>query len=370
MNDFSPSHQAAKKRPDILNKVNAREADRLERTLGWWFKLTMPPRPEVNASFVRREADRRARLLSIIGLFYLTFLLLVLGPSFYATTASLYSDAISIVLILCALAANKMGKGLLGSALVVLTFQSGLVLSILSSSPLDLNNIPLYDIFVIGELIAVSVLPVRGVFLLAILDSLFIIGDLLYQPHSQALAAILHQQFVLVVARPVIIQISVAAVLALWVSSTTRANERANRAEMVATVEHALAEQHAIAEQEKQELETSIQQLIQAHVDATNAQVNARIPYPSAKVLWPLVGVLNSLWTRLQQSQHNEQVLQRLKEAITFYTETIRQATSTPQKPLSLKQSGTDLDVLMLFVKRLHEASLGVGALRRRGGDN
>jgi hypothetical protein len=366
MSNFLPVNEAATQGPEFLDKVDRRETDWLGRTFGWWFKLTMPPGPEKGASFVKREANRRARLLSVIGLFYFTFLLLVLVPSFFSTRAALYANLFSYGMIICALVANRLGKVKTGSIILVLLIESGLVLSITAANPLDVADTPLYDIFIIGELIAVSLLPIQGVFIFAILNSAFIIGDLLYQPHSLALAMVLQKQLIVVIARPVCIQLIVAAVLSLWVNSTMKANERANRAEMVATVEHALAEQHAIAEKEKQELETSIQQLVQAHVDATNGQINARIPYPSSKVLWPLVGVFNSLWTRLQHSQYNERALQQLKEAISSYSATLHQAAEVPQSPLVLQRSGTDLDALILSVKKLHESSLKIGISQRK----
>ena len=88
MSNFLPVNEAATKGPEFLDKVDRRETDWLARTFGWWFKLTMPPGPEKGASFVKREANRRARLLSIIGLFYFTFLLLVLVPSYFSTRAA------------------------------------------------------------------------------------------------------------------------------------------------------------------------------------------------------------------------------------------------------------------------------------------
>src|ERR1041385_7988356 len=110
MNNFLPPNEATTNGPDFLNKVERRETDWLERTFGWWFHLTMPPRAEKGASFVRRESDRRARLLSIIGLFYFTFLLLVLIPAFFAGGAAFYSALFSFGMIVCALVANRLGK--------------------------------------------------------------------------------------------------------------------------------------------------------------------------------------------------------------------------------------------------------------------
>lgn len=354
------------RRSSFLRQVTADDNNWFERPFGWWFRLTMPSRVEKGGRLIQRDAVRRARLLSTIGLFYLAFLLLVLPAAFFASRVSLYSILFSGVIVAAILIMNRQGKIKLGSILIVLVFECSLLLSIIMSNPLDLTDMPLYDIFVIGELIAVSLLTIRSVFVLAGINSAFIVGDLLFQSHTQVLEAALQTQLILLIVRPICIQFAVITVLSLWVHNTFKANSRANRAEMIATIEHTLAAQHTIAEHEKQELESSIQQLIQAHVDATNKQLNARIPYPPAKVLWPLVGVFNSLWIRLQHSQYNEAELLQLKLAIAELSEAVQHASLTPQLPLELKRSGTDIDLLAISVKKLHDAAREPGFLHTR----
>ncbi len=165
MNDSLSTNEAGSQQPEFLNKVNLNDKDWLERTFGWWFRLTMPPRPEKGASFVKREADRRARLLSTIGLFYLAFFSPCPPSSiFHNPDRTLLKLFFYLHGDLC-LSSHKLGKVKIGSSLLVLVFESGLVLSILSAGQLGLTDIPLYDIFIMGELIAVSLLPIQGVFI-------------------------------------------------------------------------------------------------------------------------------------------------------------------------------------------------------------
>jgi|SRR5581483_7609903 len=330
--------------------------DWLDRVLGWWYKFTAPPRARADATFLERESDRKARLASTIGFVYLLLLVIVSPAVLTAQFAAIISYLISIAIIICALIANKAGKTTITSILLVLMFESGLASSIMAIKPLDATDVQLYDLFIVGELLAVSLLPVYSVFILALVNSVFVTVDLFYLPHTHTLAAILQQQGSAVLIRPIAIQIITACVTALWVYTSSKANERANRAEMIATLEHDMAEQRLVFEKEKQELEDSIQQLVQAHVDAKNGQIDARIPYPPAKVLWPLVGVVNSLWVRLQGAEQTERSMQQLEQAISSYTDVLQQATQFPQQPLTWKRTGTRLDPLILAIKTIHES--------------
>jgi len=127
---------------------------------------------------------------------------------------------------------------------------------------------------------------------------------------------------------------------------------------MVATLEHTISEQRALIEHEKQELEESIRQLIQAHVDAANGQLLSRVTYPPAKSLWPLVGAMNSLWARLQHTQQIEYELQLLRRAIAYYIERMQQnSIGSGQPSVPFVRTGTSLDQLMLAVKALYSTA-------------
>jgi len=60
------------------------------------------------------------------------------------------------------------------------------------------------------ELLAVSLLPSRSVFLVAIANSAVILGSLLYEPHTLVLANDLQTQFIPVMIRPIALQFIVA----------------------------------------------------------------------------------------------------------------------------------------------------------------
>ncbi len=330
--------------------------DWLDRIFGWWYRFTTPSRSSTRATYIERAKYQKSRLTSTIAFLYLLLLAISAPGSFSQPGPTVISYLLSIIVCIISLIVNRLGKTTLAGILLVVVFEAGMIVSILSFLPLDTPNLSLYDLFIIGELLAASLLPVLSIFIIAFLNSAFIIADILYQPHTQALGRFLGKDSAAAIAVPLGMQILVAGVVALWVYSSSHANERANRAQMLAMLEHSVSTQLETENKEKQELEKSIQLLVQEHVNATNGRFIAHISYPPVKALWPLVGVINSLWTRLQHSEQNDRELTRLRQAISMSTEQIHHASSLPQEPLKLSQTGTDVDLLIIAVKTLQSA--------------
>ncbi len=341
--------------PDALV---AQEPERQSGLVHWWYQHTAPPRPPANATLVRREADRKARLLSIVAFFFMLTLLLFLPASFFMPFFTPLAVIFAMAATLISLVLNRAGKTTAGGVVITMGAEIALTSVILMFRPMGAADIQLYDLYVLIILLAVSLLPPRYIFLFAVAHCAFITGDMLVQPHTQALADSLRTQLIPAIARPVGLQLLSASVTYIWVRSATRAIERANRAELVAKLEHTISEERAIVEREKQEMDESIQQLIRAHVDAANGQLTGRIPYPPAKALWPLVGAINSLWVRSQRAQQLEQEHQQLQQAIAYYVDLMRKNASAPgQATLPLVRTGTSLDQLLLAIKAHYSSS-------------
>ncbi|HLZ56658.1 MAG TPA: hypothetical protein VKR06_06895 [Ktedonosporobacter sp.] len=356
------SDNSEAQQPWSPTEIVEQESDRESGLAQLWYGLTAPPRPPVNASFVRREADRKARLLSSVAFFFLLTLLLFFPACFFMPTITPIADAFAMLGAVIALLFNRVGRTTTGGIIMVLGAEIALASVILGIRPLSPAGIQLYDLYVIIILLAVSLLPPRSVFVFAVIHSIFTAVDLSLGIHPQtaALAQDLQIQTQLLPAlvRPIGLQLIVSGVAYIWVRSATRAIERANRAEMVAMLEHTISEQRAFIEHEKEELEESIQQLIQAHVDATKGQLVSRISYPSAKPLWPLVGAMNALWARLQHTQQIEHELHLLRQAISYYTQLIQKnAPGSGPAALPLVRTGTDLDQFIVALRKLYSTS-------------
>jgi hypothetical protein len=322
---------------------------------GWWHRLTVAERPAARASYAQRETHRRAILFSTISFFLLILLIAFLPATLFMPPHVIYLDSALIVCDIIALFfLNKAGRTNIASVFLIASAEVVLSGVIIFIRPLDATVIQLYDLFIIIELLAVSFLPVTSIFFLAGLHSVFISVDLILQNKTADIALLVNTQLLPMLIRPIGLQFMVAGVVFLWVRSATQATARAKRVEMIARMEHRMAVQRQEATQEKQELEESIQQLVKAHVDVSQGQLVGRVAYPPAKVLWPLVGVLNSLWTRLQRSQQHERELQQLKQAIVSSAEYIQGMAGPGQLP-HIPRTGTDLDQVFLSVKTLAE---------------
>ena len=190
---------------------------------------------------------------------------------------------------------------------------------------LDVANLPVFDVLIVSELIAVSLLPAVSVFPIALINILFIIAVILFQPHTPALSMLLASGMALdVIAQPIALQIIVALVTYLWVRSAQRAIARADRAEEIAELQRREAER-------SHQLETGIQQLLQTQVRAANGDLTARTNLSQDNLLWKVGVSLNMLLTRLQKSgreasraEYENQQLRREVARLTEYVSEVR----------------------------------------------
>ncbi|MBV8694282.1 MAG: type IV pili methyl-accepting chemotaxis transducer N-terminal domain-containing protein [Ktedonobacteraceae bacterium] len=118
-----------------------------------------------------------------------------------------------------------------------------------------------------------------------------------------------------------------------------RSIERADRAEEVTRLEHAIAEQ-------KRQLDIDIEQILKTHVCVANGDFTARAPLTKDHMLWQIASALNNLLTRLQRASRAEQELQQIHMESTRLVEAIRRAKKGehPHWPLP---SGTLLDPII-----------------------
>jgi hypothetical protein len=186
----------------------------------WWYTLTAIPELGEEIDPIRCEAIRKSRLLSMIVFFLLmTFVMFAPVCLFLPNHYVIVADLSMLVISVLALILNRADKTLLAGRLLVLTFEAALVMVVFTTMPLDSLNIQLYELFIFGELLAVSLLNARSVFFIALFNSLFIIASLLYQPQIRTLSLDLQIQFWPILVLLVSIQLLVAGVTYFWVST-------------------------------------------------------------------------------------------------------------------------------------------------------
>jgi hypothetical protein len=306
----------------------------------WWYQWTAVSEPPASASFLKREEARKARLLSTILLFFLPTLVIVLPTTFFMPIIyARFADLALIAAATISLFLNRVGRVTIAALVLVVGFEAALTLVVLTTNPLDATVFQVYDLYAMVELFAASLLPVRSVFVIAACNSTFFWVDLLYQKATPTLAPDVTQQFLPIVSRPIILEFIVAAVSFLWVSSATKAIMRADRAEMVINLEHALVDQ-------KRALEEGVAQILQTHVEIANGNLNARAPLNQNNSLWQIARALNILLVRLQRAAAGERDLHRVEQAVTQCVSIIQHA-DEEQQSARLPFTHTAIDPLI-----------------------
>lgn len=311
-----------------------------------WYRLTAISEVTESAPFAERERVRQSQLTSFVLLFY-TVMVVSLVPvcflvmSIYPTYIWLMLGLVSICIV--ALVLNSRGFIITAGIIVNIGSFTALTLAIFSTVPLDATTLQAYDMYVVVELLAVSLLPPRSVFIAFLASVASILTTLIYMPLTTVLEQDLESRFFLIVARPLGTLLLVAGAAYILASTMTEAIKRAGQAEMIAKLEHELLEQ-------RQEVDGDIQQLLKTHVEIANGNLNARAPLAQDSVLWQIARALNTLLVRFQRASQAEQELHRMEQAIDHSVNSIQQADAYQQKPV-LQFTRTPLDRIIVALQ-------------------
>jgi hypothetical protein len=316
-----------------------------------WYALTAIPEVPAHADFARREAVRKSRLTSSV-LFFFTIMVVALLPACFLAPYPSYFwlDLGLACACIVGLALNRRGYTVAAGVLVNLAGFLALTIALFSTIPFDETTLQGYDMYVIVELLAVSLLPMRSIFLAAALSAACIIVTLFTMQHTATLDADLHSRLLIIVARPIGTLFLVAGVAYILASTMAAAIERAGRAELVARLQREIAErEHALAEQ-KRELDVGIQQILRTHVAVANGDWNARAPLTQDNVLWQIARALNTLLVRFQRAAQAERELRRVEQVVAYYVENLQQA-EEEQRTLVLPLAHSPLDPLVVALQ-------------------
>ncbi len=346
--------------------------------LYWWYFLTAPPEAPANAPLDQREASRRGHLASVV-LFFVLLLVLPAIPSAIGNPVLSVTLTLVIIMDIMALILNRNGKTNLAGILVVISIEIGLATSILSvSGGVGASNLPMLDLMVQAECVAVSLFIPGSVFFVAIINSIFFIFLLNFTPITPELAHLMKTDGSRIISSPIILQVIVAIVTYLWVSSANKAIQRADRAEEIAALEQREIERQQQEIEQRQQLDAGIQLIMQTHVQVANGDFSARAPLGRDNILWRISYSLNNLLARLQsynqmlsqyknlQEKNNylqqelentlaaRSELQRTRKAAERLVESLKHTTNgSLSAPLSL-HSGTVIDHVIDQLSNAH----------------
>lgn len=312
---------------DTNNSVNDLQRSSMNTPLRWWYSVSGPADAPENASFLVREQIRRSRVASllILGVMFATLLLvsiiIAVSPATFVLPQTLIVTAIGIVCCLCAIPLNRRGRITAVGVLLIIAVDvvvGGVILS--ERSGLDPLFLSMFDLLVVAELIAASLLSPTSVFSIALLNLVLVIMDINLQPHSMMWMQMIgsEQLSYSLILRPAILYFVVAAVAYLWVKSALNALRRADRAELIAKLERRDAER-------TQQIEEAVEQILAVHVRVANGDLNARASVYQNRMLWQVGLALNNLLSRFKSSTQSERYLQRVQKEVTDLRQVLRQ---------------------------------------------
>lgn len=232
-------------------------------------------------------------------------------PGAILSKSPLDIGAIMLGILLCMIAMllNRLGWVMLVSILIIAVVDLGCGLMLLASPMgLDVSSMPVFDVLILSELIAASLLPARSVFVVATCNVLFTIGAIILMPHTPEMQMLLSSSMAYnVLIQPLCLQVIVAVVMYVWVHNTLKADVRAESAEVI--IESRITKM----EQQQQQLQLGIDQLLETVKQACNGNPTARINVERDNTLWHLSTALNILLARLQRLRGIEEENQRLQ---------------------------------------------------------
>lgn len=316
----------------------------------WWYRYTAPAIPSTtNISLEAREIVRQGRLTSIV-----IFILFFLNFGSIPSAISGLNKALTVVLIvsltamLVAIYLNRRGSVFWAGLIIVLVHAIGIMFNLYTTpTGLSFEVISSFAILIIPTLLAAALLPPLAVFVIAALNVLFCIFAINFMPHAATFNAPTSLVIVQGAVLPSVIQGATAGISFLWVSSLQRALRERDQAEEVARLERDLSDQTEKMAQQKEQLEQSINMILQTQTRVANGDLNARVPLTSDNVLWSVAGTLNNLITRLQRSQQAEAQLEHTRKSAGWLISILR-SRKNGQSSTRYSRTGTVIDPIAM----------------------
>jgi hypothetical protein len=323
--------------------------------LGWWYRLAAPQPPaDALPTLKQQEVIRRGRLASLVLLVQLVLIEAPVVP----VVAQAPNHGIVLPWLLGCLGAlcvaffcNKRGSLTTAGILMVASIEITVGIKILTvPGGVGLATLPQFDILLQPVLIAVVLLPAWSALAVAGLNIVFVATTLIAGPHAPDLGAALQNPTLSgdLFAVPIMGQFIVATVACLIVSNLLSTLKRANRAEAVAALEHAIAQNQAAFLHRNQELEAGITAIVTAIRSVANTQgPSTLITLPTGHILWPVAQQLNHFLERYQRARTAEARLDATLHAATELINELTQA-AREQRPVQYPPlRGTPLDAVV-----------------------
>ncbi len=326
-------------------------ASTLRQRLSWWYRLAAPGEPGEDATLEVQERVRRCRLASILIVVESLVELVALQIALTAPNARLIAlpMCLCVAALLVAFVCNRCGNILVAGILLVSSIEVFLLFDIMTTpGGIDVFTLPLFDVLIQADLIAVSLLVPWSGLLCAGINCLCIVLALTVGPHTPLLTHFLRTVPNDTFARPITLQVVTATIGFVLARSFRTTLRRADRAEEMNKLQRALAQQTREALTQKTRLEISIEQMLAVHTQVANGNVAARVELQALPDLWQIAGQLNTLLARYQRAHEAERELRQLHEALHRFAAALRHAKQDNQRLQFPAKTGTVLDEVLI----------------------
>lgn len=264
---------------------------------------------QANAERLIRDGDRRKQVVNVVLLVITLFQVLNLpGAILMHSTMAIGTVVLGLILCGFAMLFNRFGRLTVVSLLLIAVVDLGCGLMLLMTPMgLDVGDLPIFDVLVVSELIAVSLLPAATIFPVAASNIAFIVADLVFQMRTPALNMMLSSSMGYnAIVQPIALQLVVGVITYIWVRSALRAIARADRAEEIAEMRRREVEQ-------KIQLDAGVEYVSQILIRAANGERTVRAQLGQDDQLWRVGNSLNLLLTRLGRTWQIEQENKQLR---------------------------------------------------------
>jgi len=316
------------------------------------------------------EMRRRARLVGIVTI-GVTIPILVLIPSTFFPSFDEASFVALVAALIGSVAAYFLNRwGLVTAA--SMTLVGGIALAIafvlvgktINQHGIDLNDLRIFDLFLIPIVLSGVLAGRRGPLILTALTSTFTVVALLAFPKTPTLQSYWDgtYQYVLgsaydVLAIAFFAQWLAAAAAWLGADSVRRALLDASRADELAAANERVTAQAQQIESQQQRLREGILQIQAVHSAIARGQWNARARVQESELL-PLAMSLNLLLDRLTGLTREQEQRQRMDRAATELAAALRRTRAgEPYTPPDY--TGTPLDEVLVELSVLRNATSG-----------
>jgi hypothetical protein len=316
-----------------------------------WFWLTVSRPPEANAGLATRLAYRNGRIASTILLVVIVLMTFLLINNFLHWNN--HPQGVTILFVsLCinifALFLNRRGLVFLTAIITVINITASLALAITSfPGGFGLISLLLLMLFVVPELLVVSLLPTWMVYPDALLNSVIITTILFLTPKNPEILTALTKYGLGVALIPAGIQLVVAVVSYLQASSALKELQRADRAEEIVLLERREIEHQEEEIRQKEELDEGIEFLLETILTISKGELGVQTQLSQNNKLWRVGLALNNLSARLRSSYKSEYELARTRQHAEYLLKAL-QAAKVSQQPVMAQRGNTLLDSIIV----------------------